>query len=152
PAVPAVLLAVRDRVHHAGLLRQQAAGRHLSTAVADWYGLLFRLLPDHSAAGGTYGETAADAGFDPCFGTGQGAPLMKQFVAALMMLTLPVAAVASEGAHHPKQMEWSFDGVFGKFDKPSVQRGFQIYKEVCAACHGLNRVAFRTLEGAGFSA
>ena len=41
--------------------------------------------------------------------------------------------------------------MFGKVDKQSAQRGLQVYKEVCAACHGLKRVAFRTLTGIGFS-
>lgn len=74
---------------------------------------------------------------------------MKSLLAvALVSVAMP--AFASSGAHHPKQQVWAFDGVTGKFDKPAVQRGFQVYKEVCAACHGLKRVAFRTLEGAGF--
>lgn len=67
------------------------------------------------------------------------------------MLGLPVAASANSGAHHPKQEEWAFDGVFGKFDKPAVQRGFQIYKEVCSACHSLKRVPFRRLGDIGLS-
>ncbi len=46
---------------------------------------------------------------------------------------------------------WSHDGVFGKFDKASAQRGFQIYREVCAACHSLDFVAFRNLADLGFS-
>lgn len=70
------------------------------------------------------------------------------FVGAVM---LGAAAFASSGAEHPKQMEWSFDGVFGRVDKQSAQRGFQIYKEVCSACHSLKRVAFRSITGLGFS-
>lgn len=60
-------------------------------------------------------------------------------------------ASASEGQKQPKHVEWSFDGMLGKVDKPSAQRGLQVYKEVCAACHGLSRVAFRTLTEIGFS-
>ena len=37
----------------------------------------------------------------------------------------------------PKQLALASDGPFGKFDKQQLQRGFQVYKEVCAACHGL---------------
>ena len=48
-------------------------------------------------------------------------------------------------------MEWSFDGVFGRVDKQSAQRGFQVYKEVCAACHSIKLVSFRQLQGLGFS-
>ncbi|MBX9727078.1 MAG: cytochrome c1 [Rickettsiales bacterium] len=48
-------------------------------------------------------------------------------------------------------MDWAFEGVFGRFDKPAIQRGFQVYKEVCAACHSVKRVSFRQLGGIGFS-
>lgn len=68
-----------------------------------------------------------------------------------VVLLASFAAQAAGGAHHPKQMEWSFDGVFGRVDKQSAQRGFQVYKEVCAACHGLKRVAFRQMTDLGFS-
>lgn len=51
----------------------------------------------------------------------------------------------------PKRVSWPFDGITGHVDKPAAQRGFQIYKEVCAACHGLSRVAFRSLSDIGFT-
>lgn len=77
---------------------------------------------------------------------------MRKILSLLVVsLALPMAAMASGDVKHPKQIDWAFDGVFGKFDKPSVQRGLQVYREVCAACHGLNRVAFRSLTDVGFS-
>ncbi len=74
-------------------------------------------------------------------------------------LLLSVAAVvggagivfAAGDQKKPVQAHWSFDGVFGKVDKQSAQRGLQVYKEVCSACHGISRVAFRTLSDIGFS-
>jgi ubiquinol-cytochrome c reductase cytochrome c1 subunit len=54
-------------------------------------------------------------------------------------------------AHHPKQMKWEFDGVFGSVDRASAQRGYQVYKEICSACHSLRRVAYRNLTEIGFS-
>ncbi|HEX3944850.1 MAG TPA: cytochrome c1 [Rhizomicrobium sp.] len=45
----------------------------------------------------------------------------------------------------PKHPGWSFDGPFGMYDRASLQRGFQVYKEVCSACHSLNRVSFHAL-------
>ena len=48
--------------------------------------------------------------------------------------------------------DWTFDGVFGYYDKASLQRGFKVYREVCAACHGLEYVAFRDFAGLGYSA
>lgn len=40
---------------------------------------------------------------------------------------------------------WSFDGFFGTFDRASLQRGFQVYKEVCASCHSMSLVSYRNL-------
>ena len=52
---------------------------------------------------------------------------------------------------HPKEVHFASDGPFGHFDRQQLQRGFQVYKEVCSACHGLNLVAFRNLEELGYS-
>lgn len=53
---------------------------------------------------------------------------------------------------HPKEdVSWSFEGPFGKYDNQQLQRGFQVYKEVCSACHSLKQVAFRDLEEIGFT-
>jgi ubiquinol-cytochrome c reductase cytochrome c1 subunit len=46
---------------------------------------------------------------------------------------------------------WSFEGFFGTYDRSAAQRGLQVYREVCATCHGLKYVAFRNLEALGFS-
>jgi ubiquinol-cytochrome c reductase cytochrome c1 subunit len=51
----------------------------------------------------------------------------------------------------PKEVHFSFDGPFGKYDRRQLQRGFQVYKEVCSACHSMKLVAFRDLEEIGFS-
>ncbi|MGN6146117.1 cytochrome c1 [Mesorhizobium sp. 8] len=51
----------------------------------------------------------------------------------------------------PKEMSWSFAGPFGTYDKAQLQRGFQVYKEVCSACHSMHMVAFRTLEDLGYN-
>lgn len=77
--------------------------------------------------------------------------MTKFFVSMVAVALLAMPALANEGTHHPKQVEWSFDGAFGKVDKVSAQRGLQIYKEVCSACHSLKRVAFRSLTGLGLS-
>lgn len=53
-----------------------------------------------------------------------------------------------------KKVQWSFEGPFGTYDRAALQRGFQVYKEVCSACHSLKHVAFRNLGdpgGPGFS-
>ena len=52
---------------------------------------------------------------------------------------------------HPKEVHFAQDGLFGKYDRAQLQRGLQVYKEVCAACHGLKYVAFRDLQALGYS-
>jgi ubiquinol-cytochrome c reductase cytochrome c1 subunit len=67
-------------------------------------------------------------------------------------LTSPPAATAEEEFHlHPKHLALKSDGPFGKFDKKQLQRGFQVYKEVCSACHSMNLVAFHDLEALGYN-
>ncbi|HLU91899.1 MAG TPA: cytochrome c1 [Pedomonas sp.] len=51
----------------------------------------------------------------------------------------------------PKQVTFAHEGIFGLYDRAQLQRGFQVYKEVCAACHGLELVAFRTMEDLGYN-
>ena len=83
-------------------------------------------------------------------------------LAALGLLAAGGAAIAEEAAHNeaapthfpihePKEIKWSFAGPFGTYDKAQLQRGLQVYKEVCSACHSMSLVAFRTLEGLGYS-
>jgi ubiquinol-cytochrome c reductase cytochrome c1 subunit len=50
----------------------------------------------------------------------------------------------------PRDVAYSFDGPFGTYDRRQLQRGFQVYKEVCSSCHSLNYVAFRNLEELGY--
>jgi len=72
------------------------------------------------------------------------------------------AAEAAEGGHsaaepthfpilHPKEESWSFAGPFGTYDRAQLQRGLKVYKEVCAACHSMHLVPFRTLGELGYS-
>jgi cytochrome c1 len=77
-------------------------------------------------------------------------------LAALAMAVVAgAAAFAQEDADQPNppRQTWSFYGVFGEFNPEQLQRGFQVYKEVCANCHRLS-IAFRTLadrDGPDFS-
>jgi ubiquinol-cytochrome c reductase cytochrome b/c1 subunit len=87
---------------------------------------------------------------------------MKRTVPALVfsagLLALASAPAAAQGHEHespePPALKWSFAGPFGKFDRAQLQRGFKVYREVCANCHSLSLVAFRNLAepgGPGFS-
>lgn len=50
----------------------------------------------------------------------------------------------------PRDIAFSFDGPFGKYDRNQLQRGFQVYKEVCSSCHGLSFISFRNLHDLGY--
>ena len=56
---------------------------------------------------------------------------------------------AGSSKQHIEDFEFSFEGPFGRFDQHQLQRGLQVYTEVCASCHGLEHVAFRTLGDTG---
>lgn len=78
--------------------------------------------------------------------------LMKVLALAIAVTGLSVGAVHAAGdVKHPESNDWSHAGPFGTYDQHAVQRGFQVYKEVCANCHGLKYVAFRNLLQIGFS-
>lgn len=64
----------------------------------------------------------------------------------------PPAESAAEEFHlHPREGEFASDGIFGRFDRAQVQRGFQVYKEVCSGCHSLRLLSFRDLAQIGYS-
>jgi ubiquinol-cytochrome c reductase cytochrome c1 subunit len=69
---------------------------------------------------------------------------------AFVFLALGSAAQAAEEAKPPAQ-HWSFSGIFGTFDRGALQRGFQVYKEVCAACHAVELLAYRDLRKIGYA-
>jgi ubiquinol-cytochrome c reductase cytochrome c1 subunit len=68
---------------------------------------------------------------------------------AAAILGLGMASAAEE-AKLPSE-HWSFDGIFGTYDRAALQRGFQVYKEVCAACHAVKELYYRDLTALGFS-
>jgi ubiquinol-cytochrome c reductase cytochrome b/c1 subunit len=78
---------------------------------------------------------------------------MKPVLALLAFLAaVSTAAFAAEDFSKPlppQEQKWSFDGVFGTYDRGALQRGFQVYKEVCSACHSLGMVAFHDLSAPG---
>jgi ubiquinol-cytochrome c reductase cytochrome c1 subunit len=73
-----------------------------------------------------------------------------RFSRLALTLGLVLAATSAHAALDttplpPKHPGWSFEGPFGMYDRAALQRGFQVYKEVCSACHSLNRVSFHAL-------
>ena len=92
--------------------------------------------------------------------------MQKKFLISLFLFNIIFAlfglkqSLASSSANddelatsalHPKQMKWEFEGIFGRFDKASIQRGYQVYREVCSACHAMKQMSFRNLGDIGFS-
>lgn len=70
----------------------------------------------------------------------------------LLAMVMPFAGANAAGEEiHLPERHWSFDGMTGTFDRAQLQRGFQVYREVCSACHGLNRVYYRNLMDLGYS-
>jgi ubiquinol-cytochrome c reductase cytochrome c1 subunit len=72
-------------------------------------------------------------------------------IAALVSLVTISGARAAGDAIELKSISWNHGGLFGTYDRAAAQRGLQVYREVCAGCHGLGLVAFRTLSDLGFS-
>jgi ubiquinol-cytochrome c reductase cytochrome c1 subunit len=70
--------------------------------------------------------------------------------APALLLLAPSPALPAAAPKPPAQA-WSFDGVFGAFDRASLRRGLIVYRQVCSACHSLNLVAYRHLAGVDFS-
>lgn len=74
-------------------------------------------------------------------------------VAAAASFTLAAGALAAEVETHIDDVAFPFEGPFGVYDQAQLQRGFQVFNQVCTACHGMQYVAFRTLgspTGPGF--
>ena len=67
-------------------------------------------------------------------------------VAAILM---GINQVNAEEKTNLLKVDWSFKGLFGKFDRASLQRGYQVYSEVCASCHSMKYLSYRNLSEKG---
>jgi ubiquinol-cytochrome c reductase cytochrome c1 subunit len=74
---------------------------------------------------------------------------LRNLVGALVLgaaAALHAAPARAAGeAYPPPNVRFTFDGLFGTFDRGQLQRGFQVYKEVCAACHAMRQLSYRNL-------
>lgn len=67
------------------------------------------------------------------------------------VITDPTAPTAESIFHKaPRELDLASNGIFGRFDRRQVQRGFQVYQEICSACHSIRLVTFRDLEQLGY--
>ena len=74
---------------------------------------------------------------------------LKAALAACLLFGASAATAAEKMTYEAQN--WSWQGIFGTYDRGQLQRGLQVYKEVCAACHALDYIAFRNLADLGYS-
>lgn len=74
---------------------------------------------------------------------------MRHPAAAIAAVLCIAAAASAADTWTPPKQKWSFSGPFGTFDRAALQRGFQVYRETCASCHGLQHLTFQDLSAAG---
>ncbi|MEM9469673.1 MAG: cytochrome c1 [Pseudomonadota bacterium] len=77
--------------------------------------------------------------------------LLSLITLIALFSVLPIASYAAGDAKKPPKQEWSFNGPFGTYDRASLQRGFQVYKQVCSACHGMRLKSYRNLAALGYN-
>jgi ubiquinol-cytochrome c reductase cytochrome c1 subunit len=76
--------------------------------------------------------------------------IKKTLISAVVAMGLTGSAAYAAGAEaHVENYDFSFEGPFGAFDTNQLQRGLQVYTEICSACHGLKFVPIRTLSDEG---
>lgn len=73
------------------------------------------------------------------------------FLFLFILLTVHSGLHAASSSAELIKQNWPFNGIFGRFDKASLQRGFKVYSEVCAACHGIRHISYRDLKGIGYT-
>ena len=74
--------------------------------------------------------------------------LKKTFI-VLIISTFPFSVFSEEKKIDFLETNWSFEGVFGTFDRASLQRGYQVYTEVCSGCHSMKHLSYRNLSEKG---
>ena len=74
--------------------------------------------------------------------------ILKLFSIIILLCASSVNVISAEKVEYLKT-DWTFKGLFGKFDRASLQRGYQVYTEVCAACHSMKYLSYRNLSEKG---
>ena len=70
---------------------------------------------------------------------------------ALAALATGAVAIAAGTEEHPPHKHWHFQGPFGTYDRAAAQRGYQVYHDVCSACHSLSLLSYRNLTELGLT-
>lgn len=77
--------------------------------------------------------------------------IIATLAAAGLFAAAASTAQAAGGDTVLVERDWSWDGLFGHYDKAQLQRGWVVYRDVCASCHGMNLVRYRNLTEIGFT-
>ena len=72
-------------------------------------------------------------------------------IAAAGTMSLALAGAALAEVPELPSVDWPHEGIFGKYDRAAVRRGYQVYQEVCSSCHAMKYIDFRNLVDVGFS-
>jgi ubiquinol-cytochrome c reductase cytochrome c1 subunit len=77
---------------------------------------------------------------------------MRRLIAAVVLALLAALPARAQDETPPlPHPAWSFDGVFGTFDRAALQRGFEAYDQVCSNCHSMNLLHYRDLAALGYN-
>jgi ubiquinol-cytochrome c reductase cytochrome c1 subunit len=74
---------------------------------------------------------------------------INKFLFMAFLFAMPFAALSEEKNINFIETNWSFKGIFGTFDRASLQRGYQVYQEVCSGCHSVQHLSYRNLSENG---
>ena len=75
--------------------------------------------------------------------------LLNRIILIIFISTVPFLVYAEETNTDYAKTNWSFKGIFGTFDRASLQRGYQVYQEVCSGCHSVQHLSYRNLSEKG---
>jgi ubiquinol-cytochrome c reductase cytochrome c1 subunit len=75
--------------------------------------------------------------------------IIKKILIVILMTVISFSAAAEEKKIDLIEINWTFDGIFGTFDRASLQRGYQVYQEVCSGCHSVQHLSYRNLSEKG---
>jgi len=73
----------------------------------------------------------------------------KKVIIIFLISVVPFSVFSEEKKIDFLHNEWSFEGIFGTFDRSSLQRGYQVYQEVCSGCHSVQHLSYRNLSEKG---
>ena len=75
--------------------------------------------------------------------------LLNRIILIIFISTVSFSIYAEEASTNYVKTNWSFKGIFGTFDRASLQRGYQVYQEVCSGCHSVQHLSYRNLSEKG---